>query len=79
MSDIKSVYHKGNALLVDQLVLDEMGLISGQSISETQMWKCIELNASSFVADMATRRTAAEEVPDTSSLEAKLADIATRR
>ncbi len=78
MADIKTVYHNGNRLLVQQTVLEEMGLTAGQSITEAQMWKCIELNASAFVADMATRRAAGEDVPDTSSLEAKLADIAAR-
>lgn len=78
MVDIKTFYHNRNSLFVQQTVLEEMGLTAGQSINEEQTWKCIELNASAFVADMATSHVAGEDVPDTSSLEAQLANIAAR-
>jgi hypothetical protein len=79
MSDTQTVFHNGNGLLVQQTVLEEMGLTPGQSITEVQMWKCIELNATALAADIAIRRATGEDAPDTSLLEASLANIAARR
>jgi len=72
MKTSKIVWHNGEALVVRQSVLEELKLTAGQNVTDTQMWKCIELNASAFVADIAIERAAGKDVPDTSSLEAAL-------
>lgn len=72
MKDLKIVWRNGQALLVRQSVLEELKLTAGQNITEAQMWKCIELNAAAFVADIAFERAAGKDVPDTSSLETTL-------
>ena len=79
MSNDKSVWFKDNMLVVQESVLKELGLVAGQSITETQMSNCIELNARAMVDDLTQRRAAGEDVPDTSGLEADLARIAAKR
>lgn len=79
MSNIKTVRFNGEALLVQESVLKELGLVAGQSITQAQMLKCIELNARAMVDDLNQLRAAGEDVPDTSGLEADLARIATER
>jgi hypothetical protein len=77
MGGFSSVYRDGVSLLVRGSVMELMGLLDGQSISDEQAWKIIELNAAAFVADMDLRRAAGEaDIPDCSELKAQLARIA---
>jgi hypothetical protein len=77
MSRYSTVYRSGSALWVVASVMAEMGLRNGQSVSDAQAWKIIELNAAAFVADMDLRRAAGEaDIPDCSELKAQLARIA---
>lgn len=70
MQTLATVFHNGNPLLAKQEVLDEMNLKDGQDITEGQMWKIIELNAASLLAEIETRKLAGEKgLPDTSDLQ----------
>lgn len=73
MSDLRTVYHNGMALLASQLVLEELGLKAGQRITQDQVFEVIRGNAGALVADIELRKAAGEKgLPDTTGLQRKL-------
>lgn len=73
MGKMQTIYHNGNGLLVQGIVMEQMGLRPGQSVTEAQIWEAITLNAASFAAEMELRRLAGEQnIPDMAELNRRL-------
>lgn len=76
MTSFKAVYFKGDRMMVRDVVMEQMRLHPGQSITEAQMLEIIELNVSAFVAERDLQRTAGNpNIPDCSELKNILARI----
>jgi hypothetical protein len=72
----KKVYLNGSELSVKDIVLEQMGLCSGQEITEDQAWKAMELSTAAFVAEMDMYRISGEpNIPDCTRIKASLARI----
>jgi hypothetical protein len=72
----KTVYWNRLALSVKDLVMEQMGLHSGQVVTDAQGWKIIELDSTAFVAEMDVLRTSrAPNIPYCTELKASLARI----
>ena len=70
MKTITVFCNNGNPLLVNSLAAEEMHLVHGQYISESQMWEAICLNSQTLVTDIETRKLMGEpNLPDTTKLQ----------
>jgi hypothetical protein len=56
MTQYITLWHEGAALVVNPLVVEEMGLGNRRIINRPEAWRAIALNCAAAIADIETKR-----------------------
>ncbi|MDO8407878.1 MAG: hypothetical protein Q7S95_01430 [bacterium] len=61
MSELETLNYRGTDFPVGRTVLDRMGLVAGQSVSQEELWEITRIEKEDYLAEVDAQRVAGKQ------------------